>query len=185
MEDEQGRWLTNMQLNAPAWKPGDRIPGGGDTREAVRVRHDDEPVTLVVKGDGPRQVLQPVHDEVASRPAAGEIAGCLRKENPTAVTGRSDARSAIHVDPHDPFVGHRRLARVQSNAHADRSIGERFTNCCGSRQRVRSPRERDEECASLRVYLDAAMERELLAQRPSVIGQHVRVLVAEQMHKPR
>jgi hypothetical protein len=26
LEDEQGWWLTNMQLNAPAWKPGDRIP---------------------------------------------------------------------------------------------------------------------------------------------------------------
>jgi hypothetical protein len=27
-----------MQLNAPAWKPGDRIPRGRDTLEVVEVR---------------------------------------------------------------------------------------------------------------------------------------------------
>jgi hypothetical protein len=48
LEDEQGRWLTNMQLNAPGWKPGDTIPRGRDTLEVVEVRYDDEPVTLVV-----------------------------------------------------------------------------------------------------------------------------------------
>jgi hypothetical protein len=36
LEDEQGRWLTNMQLNAPAWKPGDTIPRGRDTLEVPR-----------------------------------------------------------------------------------------------------------------------------------------------------
>jgi hypothetical protein len=52
LEDEQGRWLTNMQLNAPAWKPGDRIPRGRDTLEVVEVRHGGELPTLVVKGHG-------------------------------------------------------------------------------------------------------------------------------------
>jgi hypothetical protein len=52
LEDEEGRWLTNMQLNAPAWKPGDRIPRGRDTLEVVEVRHGNEFVTLVVKGRG-------------------------------------------------------------------------------------------------------------------------------------
>jgi hypothetical protein len=32
LEDEQGRWLTNTRLNAPAWKPGDTIPRGRDNR---------------------------------------------------------------------------------------------------------------------------------------------------------
>jgi hypothetical protein len=45
LEDEQSRWLTNMQLNAPAWKPGDTIPPGRDTLEVVEVRHDGELVT--------------------------------------------------------------------------------------------------------------------------------------------
>jgi hypothetical protein len=52
-EDEQGRWLTNMQLKAPAWKPGDRIPRGRDTLEVVEARVGDDRVTLVVKGHGP------------------------------------------------------------------------------------------------------------------------------------
>jgi hypothetical protein len=51
LEDEQGRWLTNIQLNAPAWKAGDRIPRGRDTLEVVEARHG-EPGTLVVKGRG-------------------------------------------------------------------------------------------------------------------------------------
>jgi hypothetical protein len=38
LEDEQGRWLTDVRLNAPTWKPGDRIPGGRDTLEVVEVR---------------------------------------------------------------------------------------------------------------------------------------------------
>ena len=53
IEDEQGRWLTDMRLNAPNWKPGDRIPRGRDTLEVVEVGYDQEPVTLVVKGHGP------------------------------------------------------------------------------------------------------------------------------------
>jgi hypothetical protein len=41
-----------MQLNAPAWKPGDRILRGRDTLEVVDVRHGGELLTLVVKGRG-------------------------------------------------------------------------------------------------------------------------------------
>jgi hypothetical protein len=52
LEHGQGRWLTDMRLNAPAWKPGDRIPRGRDTLEVVEVRYDQAPVTLVVKGHG-------------------------------------------------------------------------------------------------------------------------------------
>jgi hypothetical protein len=49
LEDEQGRWLTDMRLNAPNWKPGDRIPRGRDTLEVVEVRAGEDQVTLVVK----------------------------------------------------------------------------------------------------------------------------------------
>jgi hypothetical protein len=38
-----------VQLNAPAWKPGDRILRGRDTLEVVEVRDGDDQVTLVVK----------------------------------------------------------------------------------------------------------------------------------------
>jgi hypothetical protein len=49
LEDEEGRWLADMRLNAPTWKPGDRIPRGRDTLEVVEVRAGDDQVTLVVK----------------------------------------------------------------------------------------------------------------------------------------
>jgi hypothetical protein len=52
LEDEQGRWLTNMQLNAPVWRPGDTIPRGRDTLEVIEVRYGGELVTLVVEGRG-------------------------------------------------------------------------------------------------------------------------------------
>jgi hypothetical protein len=65
LEDEQGRGLTNMQLNPPAWKPGDRIARGRDTLEVVEVRHGGKLVTLVVKGRGRDS------DERGPRRAAG------------------------------------------------------------------------------------------------------------------
>jgi hypothetical protein len=49
LEDTEGRWLTDTRLNAPNWRPGDRIPGGRDTLEVVEVRLGDDQVTLVVK----------------------------------------------------------------------------------------------------------------------------------------
>ena len=50
LEDEQGRWLADVRLNAPTWNPGDRIPRGRDTLEVIDVRHKPEGTTLVVKG---------------------------------------------------------------------------------------------------------------------------------------
>jgi hypothetical protein len=49
LEDEQGRWLTDMRLSMPNWKPGDRIPRGRDTLEVVEIRVEADGVTLVVK----------------------------------------------------------------------------------------------------------------------------------------
>jgi hypothetical protein len=50
LEDEHGRCITGMQLNAPAWKPGDRIPRCGGALAVVEVRAGEDGVTLVVKG---------------------------------------------------------------------------------------------------------------------------------------
>jgi hypothetical protein len=49
LEDEQGQWLSDARLNAPNWKPGDRIPRGRDTLEVVEVRYEGDPATLVVR----------------------------------------------------------------------------------------------------------------------------------------
>jgi hypothetical protein len=54
LEDTEGRWLTDMRLSVPNWKPGDRIPRGRDTLEVVDVRYRGEHTTLVVKGHDPK-----------------------------------------------------------------------------------------------------------------------------------
>ena len=53
IEDEEGRWLTDMRLNAPNWKPGDRILHGHDTLQVVEVRDApgaEKPVLVVRVG---------------------------------------------------------------------------------------------------------------------------------------
>ena len=116
------------------------------------------------------KVLEPVRAEVTQAICAGEIARCLRDENLAAVTGSGDARSAMHVDPDVAFLGHHRLARVQSHAHSDRSVSERFARRLGRSQRVGRLRKRYEEGVSLCAYLDATMASELLAQHAMVLG---------------
>jgi hypothetical protein len=57
IEDEQGRWLTDIRLGAGVWKPGDGIPRGRDTLEVIDVRVNGEKTTLVVRGHVPRNRL--------------------------------------------------------------------------------------------------------------------------------
>jgi hypothetical protein len=52
IEDEHGQWLTNLRLQEPDWKQGDRVFRGADALEVIDVRFasDDDPTdgTLVV-----------------------------------------------------------------------------------------------------------------------------------------
>ena len=50
IEDEQGRWLTDMALNVHSWKAGDCIYQGRNRIEVLEVRDGAEKTTLVVKG---------------------------------------------------------------------------------------------------------------------------------------
>jgi hypothetical protein len=123
--------------------------------------------------------------EVTQAIRAGEIARCLRDENLAAVTGSGNARGAMHVDPDLSLVGHHRFARVQSHAHSDRSVSERFARRLRGGQRSGRRRKRHEERVSLCAYLDAAVTSELLAKHAMVLGQNVRVPIAELLQKPR
>jgi hypothetical protein len=49
IEDEKGRWLTDMRLNASGWEAGDAIYQGSDKLEVVEVRLGGEKTTLVVR----------------------------------------------------------------------------------------------------------------------------------------
>jgi hypothetical protein len=53
LEDEQGRWLTNMRSVATAWKPATESLADVTRSRWLRCGYDEEPVTLVVKGHGP------------------------------------------------------------------------------------------------------------------------------------
>ena len=122
--------------------------------------------------------------EVTQPICAGEIARCLRDENLAAVTGGGDARSAMHIEPDVSLLGDQRLPGVQSDAHSDRSAGERLACRRRRRQRIGGPRKRDEERVALCIDLDAAEAMELLAQGATVIDQNLGVSIAELLEQP-
>jgi hypothetical protein len=66
-----------------------------------------------------------------------------------------------------------------------RSARECFPRRLRRSQRVGRLHERHEERVSLRAYLDTAVTSELLAQHAMVLGQNVRVPIAESLQKPR
>jgi hypothetical protein len=74
---------------------------------------------------------------------------------------------------------------VQSHAHSDRSVGERFARRRRRSQRVGRLRERDEERITSCLHLDATVPCERLAQRATVLGKHLDILVAELLQQPR
>ena len=49
IENEQGQWLTDMSINAPNWKPGDKIYRGRDSLEVIDVRPYGDKTALIVK----------------------------------------------------------------------------------------------------------------------------------------
>jgi hypothetical protein len=42
LEDERGRWLQDVSMNAPSWRAGDWIPRGRDMLVVVEVREGPE-----------------------------------------------------------------------------------------------------------------------------------------------
>jgi hypothetical protein len=131
------------------------------------------------------EVTEPVHAEVAQAIHMHEISRRLRQQNLTAVAGSRNPRGAMQIDPDVSLIGHGWLTRVQTRAHLDRSIPERFAHGRRSCQSVRRLRERHEECVPLGVHLDAAVTGELSAQRLTVLGQQRRVVRAPLLQQPR
>jgi hypothetical protein len=73
---------------------------------------------------------------------------------------------------------------VQAHPDADRTRLERSlpVDRCG--KRIRGLRERDEECISLRVHLDAAVPIEAFPQNPSMLAERIRVGIPELVQQP-
>jgi hypothetical protein len=85
----------------------------------------------------------------------------------------------MDVDPHVTLLREQRLTGVEAYADSDRSLAQDALRVTCGPEGVSRPRERNEEGVPLRVDLDAAVLREHLAQQTPVLGQLLRIGVAE------
>src|SRR2546423_13074309 len=85
----------------------------------------------------------------------------------------------MDIDADVALLGHERLAGVDSHSHADRAGPEGALAGLRGGEGVLRARERDEEGVSLRVDLDAAVTLEGLPQHAAVLGEDVRVSIAQ------
>jgi hypothetical protein len=74
---------------------------------------------------------------------------------------------------------------VQAHPDANWPRAELPLALAGRRERIPRPRERDEERVALGVDLDPAVPPEGLAERASMLGQRIRVGIAELVQQPR
>src|SRR6266446_7020138 len=121
-------------------------------RELARQTLDVELVDVL----GRAQVLEPVCAEVAYA-GVDERVSRLRKQYLAAVADGCDARASVDVDSDVSLVGYTRLAGVEPHPDADRTIGQAALGVHGRGGRVRRPRERHEECVTLRIDLDTVV----------------------------
>ena len=128
---------------------------------------------------GRGQVLEPVIAEVVQAVGAGELTRRLRDEHLASVPDRRDPSRAVDVEPGVALLGHDRLAGVDAHPHPDRTLGERLLPFACGRERVARPPEGDEEGVALRVDLDPAVRLESRPQRAAVLGQRIRVGIAQ------
>ena len=149
-------------------------------RELARQTLDLELVDAL----GRAQVLEPVCAEVACL-VVDERVSRLRKQYLAAVADGCDARASVDVDSDVSLVGYTRLAGVEPHPDADRTIGQAALGVHGRGGRVRRPRERHEECVTLRIDLDTVVVRTGRADDPAVILECIAVPVAELVQQPR
>jgi hypothetical protein len=82
-------------------------------------------------------------------------------------------------------VDHQRLARVNSHPNTYRASLKRSLAITHGSQGITRPRKRDEECVSLGVYLHTAVAVERFSKQPPVLDEHLGVVVAEFLQRPR
>jgi len=96
-----------------------------------------------------------------------------------------DARSAVHVETDVALVGDQRLARVDPDAHAERTIARAVADLGCGRGRGACPAERREERVALRVDLDTRVPAQASPDDDAVGGEELRILVPVLVEKPR
>ena len=174
---------------------GGQVVGGAVERaqgwECVGDAIDDELEETLGLG----KVAQAVVAEVAQGQLRGEAAAHQRlrgrgDEDLPAVRGRGDAGRMVDVET-DVLVAHqRRLARMQSDAHPDRSalrpcmFGKGPLRAGGSLASVEGAREDAEERVALRPELPAVVAAKRVAKQFVMHHLQRHVLVAELSHQP-
>ena len=162
-----------------------------ELRRQVRVVHAPQrrkiAATELVETDAPN-VLEPVVAEAANLGLRlDQIVRRLREHDLSAVCCAHDPGRDVHVDADVVPVRDERLAGVQADAHAYRSVRERGLRIDGCVHSVARALERDEERISLRVNLDTAVASEDVTQQTLVRGEDVGVAIAqllEQLCRP-
>jgi len=92
----------------------------------------------------------------------------------------------MNVDADVPLVAQQRLARVDAHAHTDRRTGEPVAGPRRRRERVRRPRERNEEGVALDFDLHPTVRREGVPHHRPVCRQFPPVPVGTKLlQKPR
>jgi hypothetical protein len=130
------------------------------------------------------EILEPVLAEIAEI-AVDQLAGRLRQQDLAAVPGGGDPGRPVDVDPDVALVGDRRLAGVQADPHADRTVLERRLRLPRGGDRLPRRGKGDEERVPLRVDLDPAVAAERVAQDPAMLRQRAGIGAAELGEQPR
>ena len=113
------------------------------------------------------------------------LARRLGEDDLPAVRGRRDPRRPVHVHAHVTLVGDDRLTGVEPHARVDEAGRERCSGLVRRCDRVRRPREHDEEGVALRVDLDPSVPGECFPQRAPVLGEELCVPGPVLLEQPR
>ena len=113
------------------------------------------------------------------------LAGGLRHEHLSAVTGRADSRDAVDVDPRVSLVSEQRIARVYPHPYPRGARGERPLRVLGGDQSVVRIGEREEDRITLRAELDAASTLDCATDKATVLGEQLDVPTSERLDEPR
>ena len=187
-EREQARAVREprdelFQLALPAHE---RARRDRQVRRVERAERREVARAELVEALGAGEVLQAVLAEVADRRVGIEQSpGRLGDDDLASVRGSGDARGTVHVEADVALVRHDRLARVDPDPHADGAALERLAPVGRGGDRVRRPREGDEEGVSLRVHLHPAVLGEGGPQRTPVVGEQLDVRGAVLLEQPR
>ncbi len=127
-----------------------------------------------------------MHAQIAeSRVAVDEVARRLGDDHLSTVCGCGDSRSPVDVDPYIALRCDEWLTGMNSDPHAWRASGKSLLPLARRLDSIAGPRERIEERVSLRIHLDAPALGERGAERTSMLGENVRVLVTEFVQEQR